>query len=85
MNHALRSGHVSVPHIRAHHVIAVLTVLVIGLGAKQFLFPPRQADANINPVLSASMNVLQMHSDIDVKSLPVQKMTDKSFIFSDSD
>jgi hypothetical protein len=85
MNYALRLGHVSVPHIRAHHVIAVLAVLVIGLGAKQFLFPPRQADANINSVLSVSMNVLQMHSDIDVKSLPVQKMKDMSFVFSDSD
>jgi len=31
------------------------------------------------------MNVLQMHSDLDVKSLPVQKMKDMSFVFSDSD
>ena len=68
-----------------HHVIAVAAVLVIGLGAKQYFFPPRQADANINPVLSVSMNVLQMHSDLDVKSLPVQKMKDMSFVFFDSD
>src|SRR5664279_4758989 len=36
--------------MRAHHVIAVVAVLVIGLGAKQFVFPPKQADANINAV-----------------------------------
>ena len=27
------------------------------------------------------MNVLQMHSGIDVKSLPVQKMNDMSLVF----
>jgi hypothetical protein len=68
--------------MRLHHVIAVVAVLIIGLGAKQFVFPPQQADANINAVPSASVNVLQMHRDIDTKSLPVQKMNDKSFIFT---
>jgi hypothetical protein len=70
--------------MRAHHVIAVVAVLVIGLGAKQFVFPPKQADANINAVSSASMDVLQMHRDIDTKSLPVQKMRDMTFV-SDSE
>ena len=69
--------------MRAHHVIAVVAVLVIGLGAKQFLFPPEQANAVAFP--TASMNVLQMHSDIDMKHLPVQKMNDKSFIFTDEE
>ena len=71
--------------MRAHHVIAVVAVLVIGLGAKQFLFPPTQADAGANAVPSASVNVLQMHGDIDIKSIPVQKMNDKSFIFTDEE
>ena len=69
--------------MRAHHVIAVVAVLVIGLGAKQFLFPPKQADADIIAVPSASMNVLQMYSDIDMKTLPQQKMNDKTFVFAD--
>jgi hypothetical protein len=81
MNHTLRLKHDFVPHIRAHHVIAVLAVLVIGLGAKQFLFPPRQADAGIQFVPTVSVNVLQMHSGIDVKSLSVQKMNDMSLVF----
>jgi hypothetical protein len=71
--------------MRAHHVIAVLAVLVIGLGAKQFVFPPKQADANIIAVPNASVNVLQMHRDIDIKALPVQKMNDKTFIFADEE
>jgi hypothetical protein len=71
--------------MRAHHVIAVVAVLVVGLGAKQFMFSPKQADANINAVSSASVDVLQMHRDIDTKSLPVQKMRDKTFIFTDEE
>jgi molybdenum-dependent DNA-binding transcriptional regulator ModE len=71
--------------MRAHHVIAVVAVLVIGLGAKQFLFPPTQADANINAVPRNSVNVLQMHRDIDTKSVPVQKMNDKTFIYTDEE
>src|ERR1017187_9330638 len=69
--------------MRAHHVIAVVAILVIGLGAKQYLFPPKQANADAFP--TASMNVPQMHSDIDMKDLPVQKMNDKTFIFTNED
>lgn len=68
--------------MRIHHVIAVVAVLVVGLGAKQFFFPPVKAEADINP--SVSMNVLQMHHDININNLPVQKMQDMTFVF-DSD
>jgi hypothetical protein len=53
--------------------------LIIGFGAKQFLFPPKKAEADIGAV--PTMNVLQMHSDIDTKTLPVQKMNDMSVVF----
>ena len=68
--------------MRAHYVIAVVVVLVIGVGAEHFLFPPKQANADA--FLTASMNVLQMHSD-DMKQLPVQKTNDKTFIFTDEE
>ena len=69
--------------MRAHHVIAVVAVLVIGLGAKQYMFPPKQADATVFP--AANTNVLQMHSDIDMRTLPQQNMNDKAFIFTDEE
>jgi molybdenum-dependent DNA-binding transcriptional regulator ModE len=70
--------------MRTHHVIAVVAVLVIGLGAKQYMFPPRQADATVFP--TASMNVLQMHIDHpNINKLPQQKMSDKAFIFTDEE
>ena len=71
--------------MRVHHVIAVVAVLVIGLGAKQYLFPPTQADAGINAAPRASVNVLQMHRDIDTKSIPVQNINDKTSIFTDEE
>jgi Bacterial regulatory helix-turn-helix protein, lysR family len=71
--------------MRVHHVIAVVAVLVIGVGAKQFLFAPKAAEADINAVPSASMNVLQMHRDINIQKLPVQKMHDMTFVYSESD
>ena len=68
--------------MRAHHVIAVVAVLVVGFGAKQFFFPPMKAEADVNP--SISMNILQMHQDKNMQNLPVQKMHDMTFVF-DSD
>jgi len=69
--------------MRAHHVIAVIVVLVVGFGAKQLFFPPVKAEADINP--SVSMNVLQMHHDTNMNNLPVQKIHDMAFVFADGD
>ena len=69
--------------MRARHVIAVVAVVVIGLGAKQYLFPPKQAEADVFP--TATMNVLQMHADPDMKQLPAQKINDKTFIFTEEE
>ena len=69
--------------MRTHHVIAVVVVLIIGLGAKLYLFPPKQAAADAFP--TATTDVLQMHTGIDMKQLPQQKMNDKTFIFTEEE
>jgi len=57
--------------MRAHHVVAVLAVLFIGLGTKQFLFPPKQAEANLHAVAdTVVMDVRALMKTIDVKALP---------------
>ena len=68
--------------MRAHHLIAVVAVLLIGSGVKQYFFPPGKAEADIQAV---TIDVLQMHRDIDANALPAQKMHDMVFVFSDSD
>jgi molybdenum-dependent DNA-binding transcriptional regulator ModE len=65
--------------MRAHHLMAVIIVFIIGLGAKEFLFPPIKADADVRP--SAGLNVLQMQRDLDMKRLPVQSLHDLTFVF----
>ncbi len=70
--------------MRIHHAIAVVGFLVIGLGAKLFFFSAPTAEANIPAVKSSGMNVNQMHVD-HRNNLPVQKMHDMSFVFSEAD
>ena len=67
--------------MRSHHIIALVVVLILGLGAKQFFFPAQKAEANVHAVSTVSLNVLQMHRDTDTKALPVQDMRDMSLVF----
>jgi hypothetical protein len=69
--------------LRAHHVIAVVAILVISFGVKMFFLSAPTAEADMRPVPSASMGILQMHRDTDMKQLPLQKMYDKTFIFTE--
>jgi predicted acyltransferase len=64
--------------MRLHHAIALAAAVLIGFGVK-LLFFPAPAEADASGVKSPSMNVLQMHH----KGLPVQKMSDMTFVFSD--
>jgi hypothetical protein len=62
--------------MRKHHVIAVVAVLLIGVGVKQFFFPPKAAEADTH---ASNMSVLQMH--IDHPNLPAQTIHDLTFVF----
>lgn len=65
--------------MRLHHVIAVAAAILIGFGVKLLFFPAPIAEADASGVKSFSMHVFQMHH----KGLPVQKVNDMSFVFSD--
>ena len=71
--------------LRTHHVIAVVAVLLISFGVKMFFLSAPTAEATIHAIPNASVNVLQMHRDVDTKSLPVQNVNDKTFIFTDEE
>jgi hypothetical protein len=62
--------------VRKHHVFAVIAVLLIGLGVKQFFSPPKVAEADPE---AGNMNILQIH--MDHPNLPAQKMHDMTFVF----
>ena len=61
--------------MRAHHVIAVVAVLVVGFGAKQFLFQPKQAEANLHAVADTpAVDIRALEATIDIKALPAQNI-----------
>ena len=69
--------------MRAHHVIAAFVVLIVGLGAKEFLFSVTTAEADLHA--ASSINTTQMHLDHRTTKFPVQKMHDMTFVYSDGE
>ncbi len=70
--------------MRAHHVIAVVAILLISFGVKVFFFPAPTAEADVNA--TAGMNVLQMQIDHPNRNnLPSEKVIDRSLVYSEPD
>jgi hypothetical protein len=69
--------------MRAHHVIAIVAVILVGVGVKLTFFAAPTAEAESLFVKSVSLDISQMHQN--TKNLPVQKLHDMSFVFSDGD
>ncbi len=67
--------------MHALQAIAVVAVLVIGLGATLVVFPGAQTEAKMPAVHSASMNVQQMNLDHQGTSLPVETIHDMTFVY----
>ena len=66
--------------MRAHHVIAVVAVILVGVGVNLFLFSGPVIAADAGSTRSVSMDVSEMHHKI--KNLPVEKFHDMTFVFS---
>ena len=65
--------------MRLPYLISIAAAMLIGFGVKVFFFPiPAEADIS-ELKSSSSMNVFQMHR----AGLPVQNMSDLTFVFSD--
>ena len=78
--HHARQGMIA---MRVHNIIAIAAAFVFGFGVKGFLSSP-PANAGHDAQTSAGLNVLQMHLGYpDMKNMPVQKMNDSTFVFSD--
>jgi hypothetical protein len=66
--------------VRAYHAIAVVTVLLVGVGLKLTFFSAPIAAADVGPTKSVSIDVSEMHHKI--KNLPVEHFHDMTFVFS---
>jgi hypothetical protein len=69
------------PLMRTHHVIAiaVVAVVLVGIGAKLPFFTAPIAKADSRSINSASADVSPMHQNI--KNLPVQTFHDMTLVF----
>jgi hypothetical protein len=66
--------------MRAHHAIAVLTVILVGFGLKLTFFSAPIAAAVVGSTKSVSIDVSEMQHKI--KNLPVENFHDMTFVFS---
>jgi hypothetical protein len=66
--------------MRAHPVIAVATIILVGVGVKLTFFSAPIAAAEVGSTKSVSIVVSGMHHEI--KSLPVENFHDMTFVFS---
>ena len=72
--------------MRALQIIAVVVVLVVGLGAKLVVFPATEAEAKRTAVHKVSSNTLPTNSDHqNASGLPIEKIHDMTFVYSEED
>ena len=69
--------------MRTRHVVTLFAVILVGFGVKLIFFSAPAAEADLLSVKIGSMDVSQMHQNI--KKLPVEKIHDMTFVFSDGD
>jgi predicted acyltransferase len=65
--------------MRAHHAIAVAAAILLGFGLKLLFFSVPSAQADASGMRSVSMDISQVQQNI--KSLPVEKLHDMTFVF----
>jgi hypothetical protein len=65
--------------MRAHHLIAVVAVILVGMGVKLPFFAAPSAEADSRSIESLSADIPHMHHNI--KNIQVQKFHDMSLVF----
>jgi hypothetical protein len=65
--------------MRLYHVLAVVVILILGLGVMQFSPSTEVAGVDKQAVLNNGLNVLQMQRDL--KDLPANSLHDLTFVF----
>lgn len=67
--------------MRAHHIIAVVAAILVGVGVKAIFFAAPTAEADALSIKSVGVDVSQLHRN--VQNLPVQTFHDMSVVFPD--
>jgi len=67
--------------MRAHHVITIIAVILVGVGLKLLFFSAPTAEAVSLPVKSAGVDVSRLQQN--AKNLPVEKLHGAPLTFGD--
>ena len=67
--------------MRAHHLITVIAVILVGVGLKLLFFTAPAAEAVSLPVKSAGVDVSRLHQN--ARNLPVEKFHGAPLTFGD--
>ena len=66
--------------MRAHHMLGIVSALLIGFGIKLAFFPVPVATAAFSFTSGPTLDVSRMHEN---KRLPEQALRDMSFVYAD--
>ena len=66
--------------MRTHHMLGIVSVLLIGFGIKLVFFPVPVATAGFSFTSGPTLDVSRMHEN---KQLPQQALRDMSFVYAD--
>jgi hypothetical protein len=69
--------------MRVHPITAAATFLLVVVGVKLFFLSGLIAAADVDATRSASVDLSEMHHKL--KNLPVEKIHDMTFVFSNGD
>ncbi|HEV8465518.1 MAG TPA: hypothetical protein VGQ63_11015 [Pseudolabrys sp.] len=69
--------------MRAYHVIAVVAVLLVGLGVRPIFFAAPTAEADSLSIKRVGVDASQLRQNVE--NLPVQKFRDMSLVFPGDD
>lgn len=61
--------------MRAHHLIAIIAIAILAVGARLILFPPKSEAISAD----AGLDIQQMHKD--TQKIPDQNWIDMSLVF----
>jgi hypothetical protein len=64
--------------MRSHHAIAVVAVILVGVGVKLIFFTAPTAEADSLAIKSAGLDISQLHQN---RNLPAQRSHDMSVVF----
>jgi len=66
--------------MRTHHMLGIVSVLLIGFGIKLVFFPVPVATAGFSFTSGPTLDVSRMHEN---KQLPQQALRDMNFVYAD--